>query len=414
MTHPFYKCPGKGKPRCHRCKEIGHLIAECPVKPGKTCFVCASFTHLKNECPIVVDEPCDTCGRTDHPRYECPDTSSMIHKEENPVSYGTEMKLIDEEAEEDWDHHEDYDWLSEWFAEFEYDDSAQVQPFRGSKSTYSNWYKVPGGLRYKDERHTTLEHAYKSEEAKYAGRYDLVMKLKTVKSGYEAMVLVNTELKGVTNNAWNRDKVEVMYELLQEKAEQCPIFRDSLILSGSDILVEATRNEEWGSGLDGVNPTLDMKPSKWPGANQLGKLLMRVRSEVFQEEAERCSDEEDDLESQVESVEDSNDESGAIEAIESTTAREGAAVKDTAVAAVTKTPNIDAKNSDDKSAEIEGIAQREKDIQVGKVAEIKVTGPATSTPSGVNTSGSRRRIIPHAISPPVGERSSKHLFILPR
>ena len=53
-------------------------------------------------------------------------------------------------------------------------------------------------------------------------------------------------------------------------------FRDKLVTSKqSTTFVEATYNNEWGSGLD-RDGTRNTKPDHWPGKNVLGVLMRKI------------------------------------------------------------------------------------------------------------------------------------------
>ena len=62
-----------------------------------------------------------------------------------------------------------------------------------------------------------------------------------------------------------------MLEILEAKAQQCPLFRSRLLRTGDKNLVEDTNNEFWARGPYG------------DGQNQLGTLLMRPRQKVSRE-----------------------------------------------------------------------------------------------------------------------------------
>lgn len=71
---------------------------------------------------------------------------------------------------------------------------------------------------------------------------------------------------------WSKVKEQVMLEGLRAKFRQHPDLRERLIGSGDRLLVEHTTNDAyWGDAGDGT------------GANRLGALLMKVRSELRQD-----------------------------------------------------------------------------------------------------------------------------------
>lgn len=68
---------------------------------------------------------------------------------------------------------------------------------------------------------------------------------------------------------WEDVKEDIMFKALKAKFEQHKIFRDTLIGTGQEEIVEHTVNDSyWGDGGDGT------------GKNRLGKLLQRLRFEM--------------------------------------------------------------------------------------------------------------------------------------
>ncbi len=66
-------------------------------------------------------------------------------------------------------------------------------------------------------------------------------------------------------------------EILLEKANQVPEFREKLLNTSSKItIVEATPDLFWGSGLMTKEQVMNTKPEAWPGENKLGVLLMSL------------------------------------------------------------------------------------------------------------------------------------------
>lgn len=75
-----------------------------------------------------------------------------------------------------------------------------------------------------------------------------------------------------------------MEEILENKCVQVPVFRDKLVTSKqSTTFVEATYNNEWGSGLD-RDGTRNTKPDHWPGKNVLGVLLKKIAKKKSEKE----------------------------------------------------------------------------------------------------------------------------------
>lgn len=74
---------------------------------------------------------------------------------------------------------------------------------------------------------------------------------------------------------WERIKCDVMLECVRAKFTQHPDLRQRLLETGDAKLIEhTTRDSYWGDGGDGS------------GKNMLGKILMRVRSELREGDGE--------------------------------------------------------------------------------------------------------------------------------
>ena len=104
------------------------------------------------------------------------------------------------------------------------------------------------------------------------------------------MILSETEPKkikalGRKVKPWNQEKWEnlvctVAFKVIETKALNCTIFRETLLSTGSNLIAEATRNDRnWGIGIDIGNIDVPF-PKRWKGANILGWALMEVRKKI--------------------------------------------------------------------------------------------------------------------------------------
>lgn len=77
-------------------------------------------------------------------------------------------------------------------------------------------------------------------------------------------------------NDWDTQKIEVMEEIVSEKAEQVKAFRERIEkCENNSIFAEATHDAFWGTGLD-PKATEHTDPNKWPGSNKLGQIVKKV------------------------------------------------------------------------------------------------------------------------------------------
>lgn len=87
------------------------------------------------------------------------------------------------------------------------------------------------------------------------------------------------EVKNYENSTWMAQAEETLLRANTAKFLQNEQARNELLASGDKVLAESTKNKTWGSGLalsdiDALNET------KWPGKNLMGKILMKIRSDL--------------------------------------------------------------------------------------------------------------------------------------
>ena len=78
---------------------------------------------------------------------------------------------------------------------------------------------------------------------------------------------------------WDAQRYEIMKAGNREKFLQHPDLREKLLSTGDAILAEASPLDGiWGIKLS-ADAAEDVDPSRWPGLNLQGKLLMELREE---------------------------------------------------------------------------------------------------------------------------------------
>ena len=158
-----------------------------------------------------------------------------------------------------------------------YNPKQNVIPFRINSAwpQLSNYYEYD--LQYNGGSFTSNEHAFHYVKAMDLGKSDVANQIKDTKSPHEAREIASKQLPRDKVSKWNKSKAkEVMFDLQEQKFEQCSEFRDMLMNSEDAILVEATRDEYWGCGmLPDLAAVTD--PEYWPGQSVLGSILMTLR-----------------------------------------------------------------------------------------------------------------------------------------
>ena len=132
--------------------------------------------------------------------------------------------------------------------------------FRGSRSSFSNFHHST--LSMWGMKFMTNEHAYNYRKAIEMNQHATAEEIRRAPTPRESQ-LIGRNIS--TDDRWKGLKQSIMYELLQEKARQCETFRNDLIASQGQLLIEDTWHEFWGRGKHGSS------------LNVLGRLLMTLR-----------------------------------------------------------------------------------------------------------------------------------------
>lgn len=84
---------------------------------------------------------------------------------------------------------------------------------------------------------------------------------------------------GFNDVDWNEVKEEIVYTAVKAKFNQNEKLKSILLNTGNSILAEASPYDRiWGIGTNIPEEVQDK--SKWKGQNLLGKILMKVRTEL--------------------------------------------------------------------------------------------------------------------------------------
>jgi len=135
-----------------------------------------------------------------------------------------------------------------------------IDLFRGQYRFLSNFY--PCTITYEGIEYSTTEHAYQAAKTLDIERRKYISQLET--PGQTKRAGRNLKLR----SDWEEVKLQVMYDICKLKFSK-PNFAEKLKSTGNQELVEGnTWNDTfWGR-------------CKGRGQNNLGKILMRIRSEI--------------------------------------------------------------------------------------------------------------------------------------
>jgi ribA/ribD-fused uncharacterized protein len=156
-----------------------------------------------------------------------------------------------------------------------------ILAFRGYQHPLSNHYPTPIDAFDFDfeQAFKSVEHAFCWKMASEMNQHDLAAKIKNATHAGVVKQLCK-ELNEEDVNTWENDNLQIMNDLLREKAKSCAEFRECLLENKDKMLAESAYSKKWGSGLNKW-VTEATKPDFWPGNNVLGMMLMEVTSELL-------------------------------------------------------------------------------------------------------------------------------------
>lgn len=124
-------------------------------------------------------------------------------------------------------------------------------------------------VKYEGVLFSTVEHAYQAYKFKDTAP-DVFNEIVESYSSDEAKRIADRNKDKICSN-WNEIKVDLMERLLRAKISQNPYVKEKLIQSKNYIICEdSDKDSFWGIG------------AKRDGQNQLGKLWMKLRSELLE------------------------------------------------------------------------------------------------------------------------------------
>jgi hypothetical protein len=89
------------------------------------------------------------------------------------------------------------------------------------------------------------------------------------------------EVGGYDETMWQAMRVQVMYMVLKAKFTQVRFCYDKLMSTGTTKMVEASPYDKlWGNGLSEEKSRM-IPESQWPGKNLLGKVMTRLKGDIF-------------------------------------------------------------------------------------------------------------------------------------
>jgi len=142
-------------------------------------------------------------------------------------------------------------------------DGTRITHFDGPYNFLSNFYRVD--IEFEGVVYPSVEHAYQAAKTLDTGERIRIAQLPSPAAAKKAGRKV--ELRP----HWDAMRIDVMHELLRRKFYLGDGLRERLLATGNATLVEGNW---WGDNFWGSCPP------NGRGANNLGKLLMKVREEL--------------------------------------------------------------------------------------------------------------------------------------
>lgn len=125
--------------------------------------------------------------------------------------------------------------------------------FKGPGHVLSNYY--PCNLFVFGTWYKSVEHAYKTEQAKFLGNNLMAMQIKECSTPF-AIYMISKHMKWTRRQRelWFARRLSVMLQILIAKANQVPEYSHFLLAWGKDIMFkERTRHPYWGGMGQGQN-----------------------------------------------------------------------------------------------------------------------------------------------------------------
>ena len=152
----------------------------------------------------------------------------------------------------------------------------KVTAFFTAKCPLSNFFSTPD-LQIDNESYSTVEQYFQAQKAYFAEKPETAQKIKTHASPAKCKQL--GDRIEVDDQQWLPIARNAMLKACRAKFHSNPVAKEFLLKTGNTLLVEASPNLTWGSGihLESKDAT---NTDAFKGRNELGKILTTVRTEL--------------------------------------------------------------------------------------------------------------------------------------
>jgi ribA/ribD-fused uncharacterized protein len=153
-------------------------------------------------------------------------------------------------------------------------------PALNATKEFTNSYEAP--MQIDGITFPTVEHYYQWSKAKMFG--DIASQDKILKSkSAQTAKTIGRKIAPFDEEKWNDVKYEVMQTAVKAKLTQHPAILEKLRDTGDRLIAESDpRNQFWGIGTSS-DTSFAKDPARWKGANNMGKILMDLRTQLKSE-----------------------------------------------------------------------------------------------------------------------------------
>lgn len=158
--------------------------------------------------------------------------------------------------------------------------------FWKNKSPFSQWYgswmgsQYDGSFKVLEETYETCEHYMMEQKAYLFDDIEVAEQIMKCKHPREVKSL-GRKVKKFDAKLWDDHKKSIVYEANYAKFSQNEEFKEMLLSTGDEILVEASPYDRiWGIGYEEKDAVENI--DNW-GENLLGEVLMEVRETLKKE-----------------------------------------------------------------------------------------------------------------------------------
>lgn len=186
----------------------------------------------------------------------------------------------------EYSHYTDPAWASKYMYMHRYQPDVNRKPLKKAytffwkddevNGCFSNWFR--SDFVIDDFRYFCVEQYMMAQKAKLfhdAERYTAIMRANTAAECKS----LGKQVTPFDGKAWSTVSYEIVKTANRAKYEQNKDLLEELLNTGDSIIAEASPKDViWGIGLE-ADDAEAIDPREWPGKNQLGQILMELRSE---------------------------------------------------------------------------------------------------------------------------------------